>query len=418
MKRLRVTFLFQLVALGAASLAALHCDVTFRACEEEDCSGAGGSGAASHATGGAQPGGGRGGGAAGEVGLAGSSGAGEGGDPGRPELPAHPALKSVTVGELELGAGELVLGVPDAAELVFSFSEPMDKKSVEAAYNSDNRGTGESRVAFSWNAASDELRVIPLSPLQHEEVEDPDAEVETFSVRLDRGAKSRGGLELEETFEASFRLRKRVTYLVIPDLEASYWRTAPAEAMIRDGLYPDHQWFMCPFFPFPDRPEEAGPLLLGYEPLVESYVAYQALLSLDISSPEMNSYGVYVFPLPSNVESLESARLRVVKWIGSLGSAENSPLPDAGLAVDFLDPHFEDPASDKPLFADLANVRGNNTSYGFGPTEFDVTELTTNGLELGDEQSVYRLGLDSAPDGLYYAGGCAAAALTLVYWAF
>ncbi|OQX66948.1 MAG: hypothetical protein B6A08_17910 [Sorangiineae bacterium NIC37A_2] len=415
MKRLFDSFGIRLITLGSAAFLALHCDMTFQACE--DCTVSGGSGGRAHGAGGGHATGGL-GGDAGDAGLAGASGSGEGGEQGGPEAPSPPVLERVRVGELELGPGELVLGVVDAPELVFSFSQPMDKKSVEAAYSSDNRGTRESRVAFSWNAQSDELRIIPLLPLEHEEVDDPDAETETYSIRLAKSAKSRDGLELEETFEASFRLMKRVTFMVIPDLEASYWRTAPAEKMIRDdGLYPDHQWFYCPFFPFPDRPEEAGPLLLGYEPLVEGYVAYQAYLHLDISSPEKNSYGVYVFPLPSNVEFLESASLRVVKWIGNVGSPDESPLRRSGLAVDLLAPDFEDPASDEPVLSDLVNVSGNNSSYGFGPTEFDVTAITTRGLDAGDERSVYRLGLDSAPDDLYYTGGCAAAALTLVYWA-
>lgn len=415
MKRLFDSFGIRLITLGSAAFLALHCDMTFQACE--DCTVSGGSGGRAHGAGGGHATGGH-GGDAGDAGLAGASGSGEGGEQGGPEAPSPPVLERVRVGELELGPGELVLGVVDAPELVFSFSQPMDKKSVEAAYSSDNRGTRESRVAFSWNAQSDELRIIPLLPLEHEEVDDPDAETETYSIRLAKSAKSRDGLELEETFEASFRLMKRVTFMVIPDLEASYWRTAPAEKMIRDdGLYPDHQWFYCPFFPFPDRPEEAGPLLLGYEPLVEGYVAYQAYLHLDISSPEKNSYGVYVFPLPSNVEFLESASLRVVKWIGNVGSPDESPLRRSGLAVDLLAPDFEDPASDEPILSDLVNVNGNNSSYGFGPTEFDVTAITTRGLDAGDERSVYRLGLDSAPDDLYYTGGCAAAALTLVYWA-
>lgn len=415
MKRLFDSFGIRLITLGSAAFLALHCDMTFQACE--DCTVSGGSGGRAHGAGGGHATGGL-GGDAGDAGLAGASGSGEGGEQGGPEAPSPPVLERVRVGELELGPGELVLGVVDAPELVFSFSQPMDKRSVEAAYSSDNRGTRESSVAFSWNARSDELRVIPLLPIEHEEVNDPDAETETYSIRLAESAKSRDGLELEEAFEASFRLMKRVTFMVIPDLEASYWRTAPAEAMIDDtGAYPGHQWFYCFFFEREDKPEEAGPMRLGYEPLVPNYHAYQSLLSLDLYSPEKNSYGVYVFPLPSNVEFLESASLRVVKWIGNVGSPDESPLRRSGLAVDLLAPDFEDPASDEPILSDLVNVNGNDSSYGFGPTEFDVTAITTRGLDAGDERSVYRLGLDSAPDDLYYTGGCAAAALTLVYWA-
>src|SRR5690606_7638903 len=129
------------------------------------------------------------------------------------------------------------------------------------------------------------------------------------------------------------------------------------------------------------------------------------------------SYGGYVFPLPSNVEFLASASLRVVKWIGSVGSPDESPLRRSGLAGDLRAPALEDPASAAPILSAPVYVSGNASSWGFGPTEFDVTAITTRGLDAGDERSVYRLGLDSAPDDLYYTGGCAAAALTLVYWA-
>lgn len=373
----------------------------------------------------ALPGGIGGSGVAGEEGLGGEApSVGSGGQ--QISIPSTPVLTQVLVGNEELESGETLLGLGDGPEIVLRFSEPMDKKSVQKAYHSPNVGTDAAHVAFTWNDAADELRVVPLTKLRHAEVTEPDAVSELFTFSIEKGVKSRAGVEMKKAFEGSFRLKKRVTYFVIPDMRRSLWKTSgggPAEAMIsEEGLYPDHQGFYCPVFVSQTQPAEAGSLLLGYEVINPSAIyptAYQSYISLDVNEPDARSVGVYAFPLPQNIEAIEDASLKAVKWYGTVGNASEGKLDLADFSVDVLasdDDGVQDWA-DALLAVDLANTDGNDTSYGYGPFEFDVTDIVADGVEREDKWSAYRLGFEEIVSAESPIFACAAASLTIVYWA-
>lgn len=416
----------------ASFLSAEACSVSFqRACDDdEDCRGPMGGERPSGSTGGRSgaPEGGE-GGLGGEEGEGGAGVGGEGiggektvdGSGGNSSVVPSPILKEAIVGGEKFANGDTILGLEDRPELVFRFSEPMDKKSVQNAYSSKQRELSREHVAFSWNKGADELRVTPLTPIEHEEVTEPDAETLLFTISLEKGAKSRAGGAIEETFQASFRLKKRVTYFVIPDMRHSLWTTTAdvsAEPMIsEDGLYPDHQWFFCPIVVNDARPKEAGSLLLGYE-LVKTYVAYQSYVSFDWDDPEHRSKGVYAFPLPANIDSIESASLGVVKWLGTVSGVE-AVLDRADFSVDVLATDDEGIQSwfEEPLIADLTNTDGDDTSFGYGPFEFEMTDVVRESAGRGDKWSAYRLGFEDILEADEAVYACAAASLTIVYWA-
>src|SRR5690606_30650250 len=111
-------------------------------------------------------------------------------------------------------------GVHEDAVLVITFSEPMNKVSVQQAYQSaDIPAAG---VTFSWNANGDELTITPNDPLAYAEGTDPDdTDPIEYTFSLTNVAESQAGVPLDEEVSVSFTTLRRITQILERDADLS-----------------------------------------------------------------------------------------------------------------------------------------------------------------------------------------------------
>jgi hypothetical protein len=171
-----------------------------------DTGGSSGSGSGRSGSGG----GGTGGSSAGRSGASGDAGAGgspdgEGGEGGSEPPPDNtpPTILSVSP---ENGS----IGVRADTDLVVTFSEPMDRVSTQAAYQSTDIPAGG--VAFSWNSESTVLTVSASSDLLYAEGSNAnDVMAREYAAMIATTAEDEAGNRLEADFGWSFRTMRRIT---------------------------------------------------------------------------------------------------------------------------------------------------------------------------------------------------------------
>jgi len=113
-----------------------------------------------------------------------------------------------TVAETDPANGEDA--ITNDTTLFVRFSEPMDMLSVEAAYQSADIPAGA--VTFEWNAAGDELTVIPDDQLAYAFGSNPNLVVANeFSYTIGAEAESALGVALEEPVDISFSTLRRIS---------------------------------------------------------------------------------------------------------------------------------------------------------------------------------------------------------------
>ena len=94
-------------------------------------------------------------------------------------------------------------GVRAMAEIVVTFSEPMDKVATQAAYQSADLSAGE--VTMTWNSDGDELTIVPNDPLKLGEGFDPEAvDAISYAIRINTSARDLAGNALEEDYSFEF----------------------------------------------------------------------------------------------------------------------------------------------------------------------------------------------------------------------
>jgi hypothetical protein len=144
------------------------------------------------------------GGRAGEAGdesggESGDNAGGEGGSVGPDTRP--PTVVSVSPAD---GA----MGVRANTNLVVTFSEPMDRVSTQAAYQSADIPT--SGVTFSWNSASTVLTINPNTDLRYADGDNLDVAAQTFAAAITDTAEDRAGNQLASDFDWRFRTLRRI----------------------------------------------------------------------------------------------------------------------------------------------------------------------------------------------------------------
>jgi hypothetical protein len=167
-------------------------------------SGSGRSGSGGGGTGGATSGS---GGTSGDSGAAGSPD-GQGGEGGSDEPDTTPP----TIVSVSPENGEI--GVRADANLVVTFSEPMDRVSTQAGYQSTDIPAGA--VAFSWNADSTVLTVNPATDLSYAEGGDLNVVARSFAVQVTDTAEDEAGNRLAANLEWSFQTLRRVSQAFTP----------------------------------------------------------------------------------------------------------------------------------------------------------------------------------------------------------
>lgn len=103
-------------------------------------------------------------------------------------------------------------GVAADAKIFVTFSEPMDRASVEAAYASTD--LPDTAVAFEWSPDRTVLTITPTAPLEYAEGTGTDPATVTarsYAIQLGTGALDLAGNPLAAPLELSFSTRKRLT---------------------------------------------------------------------------------------------------------------------------------------------------------------------------------------------------------------
>jgi hypothetical protein len=168
-----------------------------------DTGGASGSGSGRSGSGGASGSDAGGSGGSGDAGAGGSPD-GEGGEGGSAPPPDTTAPTIVSV-----SPEDGVNGVRADADLVITFSEPMDRVSTQAAYQSADIPAGA--VTFSWNSDSSVLTVNPNSDLAYADGNDLNVVARSFAAQVTDTAEDEAGNRLASNFDWSFRTLRRIT---------------------------------------------------------------------------------------------------------------------------------------------------------------------------------------------------------------
>jgi Big-like domain-containing protein len=120
--------------------------------------------------------------------------------------PSGPVIVSVSP---ENGAR----GVENDTPIVLRFSEPMDRASTEAAYQSEL--VPSRSVVFAWSEDSTELAITPLEPLEYGVGSSAvEAEARRVSFFISASASSADAEPLDRPYEFSFSLLRRVAFVV------------------------------------------------------------------------------------------------------------------------------------------------------------------------------------------------------------
>jgi hypothetical protein len=132
-----------------------------------------------------------------------STGAGGSADPGDTEAPT--LLSTLPAYDAK--------GVTSDAELVFTFSEPMDQASVEANYVSLSLPAQD--VKFSWSDAGDELTVTPLDEMSYA-AGNASVVAYTYGAKISAGATDLAGNPMADDAEMQFDTLRAISAPAIP----------------------------------------------------------------------------------------------------------------------------------------------------------------------------------------------------------
>jgi hypothetical protein len=132
---------------------------------------------------------------------------GTGADSGAGGMPDTPDTRAPTI--VSVSPADAATGVRQNANIVVTFSEPMDRVTTQAAYQS--LSILPSTVTFSWNDESTVLTINPSMDLQYVESTDLAAAARVYSVAITTTAEDEAGNRLQNDAEWSFQTLRRIT---------------------------------------------------------------------------------------------------------------------------------------------------------------------------------------------------------------
>lgn len=151
---------------------------------------------------------------------------GEGGTPDIPSDAGEPATQGTRATVVSSVPANGASGVLPDAGLVLTFSAPMDRASVEAAYTSSDLPASD--VSFSWSDADRVLRIQPSAALRSSAGSDPAAvEAVSYALEIGSGARDDAGNPLVAqriSFSTARAISQRLGAVTDRDLTGN-WRT-------------------------------------------------------------------------------------------------------------------------------------------------------------------------------------------------
>src|SRR5688572_29935209 len=138
--------------------------------------------------------------------------------PAPPEKPSGPVVVSVSPEDGERG-------VRNDASIVLTFSEPMDRASTQAAYQSEVIPSNS--VSFEWSEGDTVLSIVPSAPPAYASGADAElVEARRVAFFLSASASSQSGRPLPRPYEYSYSLLRQVELSVFAvqdrDLSGSF----------------------------------------------------------------------------------------------------------------------------------------------------------------------------------------------------
>jgi hypothetical protein len=139
-------------------------------------------------------------------------------DPEAPAAPDGPVILSVSPENGESG-------VTNDTRIVITFSEPMDRASTQAAYQSESMPSGS--VSFEWSEGDTVLGIVPIEPLAYGSGADPAlVAARRVAYFLSASATSQEGTPLSRPYEFSYSLLRQVVVSIFAvqnrDLSGSF----------------------------------------------------------------------------------------------------------------------------------------------------------------------------------------------------
>ena len=247
-------------------------------------------------------------------------------------------------------------GVMPDAEIVITFSEPMDKVATQAAYQSSDIPAAS--AALSWNDAGDVLTITPNEPLALGEGYDPDeVEALTYQVAITTAARDLAGNELEENFVAEFATTRLILEMSLP---------------LSEGLY---GWIRQ------DGATTNATMAAGDSGEQNNQNAqYKGFMSFDLDT------------LPEGIQSFVAAEMRLYQT-----TCNGTPYEDLGnlRAYDIEFDSLDVTAFQAPSLAEVG-VLSDDPAPGIRP--IDVTSFVMEDYEAGRTQTQFRMEFDEATD--------------------
>jgi hypothetical protein len=235
-----------------------------------------------------------------------SDDSGEDGSTGDPADDTAPVVISMSPADGESG-------VLADAQVIVTFSEPMDKAVTQQAFQSPDLGS----VTMTWNAAGDELTITPAEFLEWSFVESPADPAIAYAYAITTVARDLAGNELEQDAAASFTTMRGQHVLLTLDGEMSGSVTQGGDNAFAVDFLPllfigdtvgNDTWAGLMTYRFDDLPEEtiglAGGLFLGTQAgpngnpfgdvgdVTMQTVSYENLVPAQETIPSDHDYGV------------------------------------------------------------------------------------------------------------------------------
>ena len=120
-------------------------------------------------------------------------------------------------------------GVVNNTNIVIKFSEPMNKASGQAAYQSSTSGIKPSEVSFNWNAAGTILTINPNSNLKYRAVNGSGLQPAPFqyTYNITNTATDLAGNSLSNPQTVKFRTLRRVTHTLFSTVDGGLRADGP-----------------------------------------------------------------------------------------------------------------------------------------------------------------------------------------------